>query len=35
MGATLGGMAAFLVSDYAAYLTGAVLGIGLDDGETR
>lgn len=30
-GETLGHLAAFLVSDYAAYVTGAVTGIGLDD----
>ena len=30
-GDTLGNLAAYLVSDYAAYLTGAVMGIGLDD----
>ena len=28
---TLGNLAAYLVSDYAAYVTGAVMGIGLDD----
>ena len=28
---TLGNLAAYLVSDYAAYVTGAVLGVGLDD----
>lgn len=30
--ATLGNLAAYLVSDYAAYVTGAVTGLGLDDG---
>ncbi len=30
-GETLGHLAAYLVSDYAAYVTGAVMGIGLDD----
>ncbi len=30
-GSTLGNLAAYLVSDYAAYVTGAVMGIGLDD----
>jgi len=30
-GETLGHLAAYLVSDYAAYMTGAVMGIGLDD----
>lgn len=30
-GETLGHLAAYLVSDYAAYITGAVMGIGLDD----
>ena len=30
-GATLGHLAAYLVSDYAAYITGAVMGIDLDD----
>ncbi|WP_411341970.1 hypothetical protein V6U71_09245 [Sphingopyxis sp. J-6] len=30
-GPTLGNLAAYLVSDYAAYVTGAVMGIGLDD----
>ena len=30
-GATLGNLAAYLVSDYAAYVTGAVMGIDLDD----
>jgi len=30
-GETLGHLAAYLVSDYAAYVTGAVTGIGLDD----
>lgn len=30
-GATLGNLAAYLVSDYAAYVTGAVMGIGRDD----
>lgn len=30
-GATLGNLAAYLVSDYAAYVTGAVMGITLDD----
>lgn len=30
-GATLGHLAAYLVSDYAAYVTGAVMGITLDD----
>lgn len=28
---TLGNLAAYLVSDYAAYITGAVMGIDLDD----
>lgn len=28
---TLGNLAAYLVSDYAAYVTGAVMGVGLDD----
>jgi NAD(P)-dependent dehydrogenase (short-subunit alcohol dehydrogenase family) len=30
-GETLGHLAAYLVSDYAAYVTGAVMGIALDD----
>lgn len=30
-GETLGNLAAYLVSDYAAYVTGAVMGVGLDD----
>lgn len=30
-GETLGNLAAYLVSDYAAYVTGAVMGIGLND----
>jgi NAD(P)-dependent dehydrogenase (short-subunit alcohol dehydrogenase family) len=30
-GDTLGNLAAYLVSDYAAYVTGAVMGIDLDD----
>lgn len=30
-GETLGNLAAYLVSDYAAYVTGAVMGIGCDD----
>lgn len=30
-GSTLGSLAAYLVSDYAAYITGAVVGISLDD----
>lgn len=30
-GDTLGRLAAYLASDYAAYVTGAVMGIGLDD----
>ena len=30
-GNTLGNLAAYLVSDYAAYVTGAVMGIDLDD----
>ena len=30
-GETLGHLAAYLVSDYAAYVTGAVMGVGLDD----
>lgn len=30
-GETLGNLAAYLVSDYAAYVTGAVMGITLDD----
>jgi NAD(P)-dependent dehydrogenase (short-subunit alcohol dehydrogenase family) len=30
-GDTLGHLAAYLVSDYAAYVTGAVMGIALDD----
>ncbi|WP_296675957.1 SDR family oxidoreductase [Novosphingobium sp.] len=29
--ATLGNLVAYLASDYAAYITGAVMGIGLDD----
>ena len=28
---TLGNLAAYLCSDYAAYVTGAIMGIGLDD----
>ncbi|MBF6603350.1 MAG: SDR family oxidoreductase [Sphingorhabdus sp.] len=28
---TLGNLTAYLVSDYAAYVTGAVMGVGLDD----
>lgn len=31
-GETLGNLVAYLASDYAAYVTGAVTGIGLDDG---
>ena len=31
MGDSLGNLAAYLVSDYAAYVTGAVMGVGLDD----
>jgi NAD(P)-dependent dehydrogenase (short-subunit alcohol dehydrogenase family) len=31
-GETLGNLVAFLASDYAAYVTGAVMGVGLDDG---
>ncbi|MDP3676035.1 MAG: SDR family oxidoreductase [Novosphingobium sp.] len=31
VGETLGNLAAYLVSDYAAYVTGAVMGVGLDD----
>ncbi len=30
-GETLGNLAAYLVSDYAAYVTGAIMGVGLDD----
>lgn len=30
-GETLGHLAAYLVSDYAAYVTGAVMGVGIDD----
>ncbi|MGN6691399.1 MAG: SDR family oxidoreductase [Sphingopyxis sp.] len=30
-GPTLGILAAYLVSDYAAYVTGAVMGVGVDD----
>jgi NAD(P)-dependent dehydrogenase (short-subunit alcohol dehydrogenase family) len=30
-GKTLGNLAAYLVSDYAAYVSGAVMGVGLDD----
>ena len=30
-GETLGNLAAYLVSDYAAYVTGAVMGVGLND----
>ena len=30
-GSTLGILVAYLASDYAAYVTGAVMGIGLDD----
>ena len=30
-GPALGAMAAYLLSDYAAYVTGAVMGIGVDD----
>ena len=30
-GETLGNLAAYLVSDYAAYVTGSVMGVGLDD----
>ena len=30
-GTTLGHLAAYLVSDYAAYVTGAVMGIDIDD----
>lgn len=30
-GEALGNLAAYLVSDYAAYVTGAVMGVGLDD----
>ena len=30
-GPTLGNLAAYLVSGYAAYVTGAVMGIGIDD----
>src|SRR3546814_4101 len=30
-GDTLGHLAAYLVGDYAAYVTGAVMGIGIDD----
>ena len=28
---TLGNLVAYLASDYAAYVTGAVMGVGLDD----
>ena len=28
---TLGNLVAWLASDYAAYVTGAVMGVGLDD----
>lgn len=31
-GETLGSLVAYLASDYAAYVTGAVMGVGLDDG---
>ena len=31
-GETLGHLAAYLVSDYASYVTGAVMGVGLQDG---
>ena len=31
-GETLGNLVAYLLSDYAAYVTGAVMGVGLDDG---
>jgi Dehydrogenases with different specificities (related to short-chain alcohol dehydrogenases) len=31
VGPTLGHLAAYLVSDYAAYVTGAVMGVGIDD----
>lgn len=30
-GETLGNLVAYLLSDYAAYVTGAVMGVGLDD----
>lgn len=30
-GDTMGNLAAYLVSDHAAYVTGAVMGVGLDD----
>ncbi len=30
-GETLGNLVAYLVSDYAAYVTGAVMGVGIDD----
>ena len=30
-GKTLGNLVAYLASDYAAYVTGAVMGVGLDD----
>lgn len=30
-GGTLGNLVAYLASDYAAYVTGAVMGVGLDD----
>lgn len=30
-GETLGNLVAYLASDYAAYVTGAVMGVGLDD----
>ena len=29
--ATLGNLVAYLLSDYAAYVTGAILGVGIDD----
>lgn len=31
LGETLGNLVAYLASDYAAYVTGAVMGVGLDD----
>lgn len=31
-GSTLGNLVAYLASDYAAYVTGAVMGVGLNDG---
>lgn len=31
-GQTLGTLVAYLASDYAAYVTGAIMGVGLDDG---